>query len=80
MGYVPSYTTIEINPQGIAEIWLKHDQNHLFIVIQFIANSDNPRIALQLDNTNCMTSNTDAPYLAMIQWPLMNIRTYILVD
>lgn len=56
---VTSYPNIEINPNGNAQIWIKHDQNNLYIAIQFQADSDNPWVALQLGNTNCMTSNTD---------------------
>ena len=54
-----SYTNMKINPQRIAEIWLKHDKNHLFIAIQFTADSDNLWVALQLENTDYMTSNID---------------------
>lgn len=60
---VTSYTNMEINPQRIAEIWLKHDKNHLFTVIQFTGDLDNPWVALQLENTDCMTSNTDGALL-----------------
>jgi spore coat protein U-like protein len=56
---VTSYTTIEISPQGTAQIWIKHDQTHLFIAVQFEADSNNPWVALQLGDINCMTSNTD---------------------
>jgi len=56
---VTSYTNIEISPQGNAQIWIKHDQNHLFLAVQFEADSNNPWVALQLGDPNCMTSNTD---------------------
>jgi len=39
---VTSYTNIEISPQGNAKIWIKHDQTHLFLAVQFEADSNNP--------------------------------------
>jgi hypothetical protein len=56
---ITSYTNEKISPQGSAQIWLKHDQTHLYIAVVFEADSNNPWIALQLGNPNCMTSNTD---------------------
>jgi hypothetical protein len=56
---VTSYSNIEISPQGNAQIWIKHDQTHLFIAVQFGADSNNPWVALQLGDPDCMTSNTD---------------------
>jgi hypothetical protein len=56
---VTSYSNIEINPNGNAQVWIKHDQTHFYIAIQFQADSNNPWVAFQLDNTECMTSNTD---------------------
>jgi len=56
---VSSYNNIEISPQGNAQIWIKHDQTHLFIAVQFEADSNNPWVALQLGDPNCMTSNID---------------------
>jgi hypothetical protein len=56
---VASYTNIEINPNGNAQVWIKHDQTHFYIALQFQADSHNPWVAFQLDNTECMTSNTD---------------------
>jgi hypothetical protein len=56
---VTSYNNIEISPTGNAQIWLKHDQTHLYIAVQFEADSNNPWVSLQLGDPNCMTSNTD---------------------
>ncbi len=56
---VLSYNNIEISPHGNAQIWIKHDQTHLYVAVIFEADSNNPWIALQLGNPNCMTSNTD---------------------
>lgn len=56
---ITSYTNEEISPQGSAQIWLKHDQTHLYVAVVFEADSNNPWVALQLGNPNCMTSNTD---------------------
>ncbi len=56
---VTSYSNIEISPQGNAQIWIKHDQTNLFIAVQFEADSNNPWVAIQLGDINCMTSNTD---------------------
>lgn len=56
---ITSFNNQEISPQGNAQIWLKHDQSHLYIAVVFEADSNNPWAALQLGNPNCMTSNTD---------------------
>jgi len=56
---VTSYTNVEISPQGNAQIWLKHDQTHLYIAAQFEADSNNPWVSVQLGDPDCMTSNTD---------------------
>jgi hypothetical protein len=54
-----NYTNVAINPQGTAEIWTKHDGTYIYIAIRFTADSDNPWVALQLGNTDCMTPNAD---------------------
>ncbi len=56
---VTSYINVPISPIGNAQIWLKHDQTHLYIAVQFEGDSDNLWVAVQLGNPNCMTSNTD---------------------
>ena len=56
---VTSYTNVGISPMGNAQIWLKHDQPHLYIAAQFEVDSNNPWVALQLGNPSCMTSDTD---------------------
>lgn len=56
---ITSYTNEEISPQGNAQVWLKHDQTYLYVAVVFEADSNNPWVALQLGNPNCMTSNTD---------------------
>jgi hypothetical protein len=45
------YTGVQIDPPmpspyGIAEIWTKHDSTFLYIAIKFIADSDNPWVAI----------------------------------
>jgi hypothetical protein len=54
-----SYTNVLISPIGNAQIWLKHDQTHLYIAAQFEGDSNNPWVAVQLGNPNCMTDGTD---------------------
>ncbi len=54
-----NYTNVAINPQGTAEIWVKHDGTYLYMAIRFTADSNNPWLALQLGNPDCMTPNTD---------------------
>jgi len=54
-----NYTNVAINPQGTAEIWVKHDGTYIYIAIRFTADSNNPWLSLQLGNTDCMTPNTD---------------------
>jgi len=56
---VISHNNIEISPQGNAQIWVKHDQTHLYVAVVFETDSNNPWVALQLGDPNCMTSNTD---------------------
>jgi hypothetical protein len=56
---VISHNNIEISPQGNAQIWIKHDQTHLYVAVVFEADSNNPWAAIQLGNPDCMTSNTD---------------------
>ena len=56
---VTSNNNVEISPQGNSQIWLKHDQIHLYVAVVFEADSNNSWVALQLGDPNCMTSNTD---------------------
>lgn len=54
-----NYTNVAISPQGTAEIWTKHDGTYIYIAVRFTADSNNPWLALQIGNTDCMTPNTD---------------------
>ena len=39
---VTSYDDIAINPNGNANLWIKHDHIYLYFYIQFQADSNNP--------------------------------------
>jgi len=53
------YTSIPIDPQGTAEIWVKNDGINLYIALKFTADSNNPWLALQMGTTGCMDSGAD---------------------
>jgi len=53
------YTSIPIDPQGTAEIWVKNDGTNLYIALKFTADSSNPWLALQMGTTGCMDSGAD---------------------
>ncbi len=57
------YTSIPIDPQGTAEIWVKNDGTNIYIAIKFTADSNNPWLALQMGTTGCMDSGADVAIL-----------------
>lgn len=54
-----NYPDTSIGPTGTAEIWTKHDGTHLYIAIEFIADSSNPWVGIQFEKTNHMSSGAD---------------------
>jgi hypothetical protein len=53
------YSNVTINPNGTAEIWTKHDETYLYIGLSFNANSDNPWVAFQFIDWECMQTDAD---------------------
>jgi hypothetical protein len=48
-----------LTPHGTAKIWTKHDGTHLYIAVQFTADSANPWVAFQFDTTKHMSLGAD---------------------
>lgn len=54
-----NYTGVAIDPPATAEIWTKHDQTYLYIAMQFMADSANPWVGFQFEQTNHMSPGAD---------------------
>ena len=54
-----NYADIIIEPQGTAEVWIKNGGTHIYIALQFTADSNNPWVAIQFDITSHMSSGAD---------------------
>ena len=55
-GYV---TKIQIDPQGLAELWTKQDGTYLYEAVRFFADSQNPWVAIQFGQDICMSTSAD---------------------
>ena len=54
-----NYPGVVIDPQGTAEIWTKNDGTHLYIAMQFMADSSNPWVGFQFEFNTHMSSGAD---------------------
>ena len=53
------YPSVELTPQGTAEVWIKHAAGILFIALKFTADSDNPWVGIQYQESDHMSSGAD---------------------
>lgn len=53
------YTDVSIDPQGTAEVWVKHDGTYLYIAIKFDVDSIDLWLCIQLGTTGCMDASAD---------------------
>jgi hypothetical protein len=54
-----SYTDVSIAPHGIAHVWIKQDGTYLYLALEFLADSTDPWVALELGNSACMSASAD---------------------
>ena len=54
-----SYTDVSIAPNGIAHVWVKQDGTYLYLALEFLADSNDPWVALEFGNSVCMSANAD---------------------
>ncbi len=53
------YTSIPIDPQGTAEMWIKNDGTNLYIAVKFTADSNNPWVAMQMGSAGLHDQSVD---------------------
>ena len=61
------YPSVELAPQGTAEVWIKHSPQTLYIALKFTVDSADPWVGFQFEQSDHMASGADGAILGNSQ-------------